>query len=655
MSLFHNNILAGASGGSDPIYVDDVFSTFLYTGAGSAQTITNGIDLAGEGGLVWTKRRTATRSHILFDSERGASSRLLADLDHGAANQPYSITMNSNGYSWSASDNDVTTGGDFCSWTFRKCPGFFDIVTYTGNGTSGRTIAHSLGSVPGCIMVKRTSDQGDWSVYHRANKGFIASDPISNLHLHLNQNHTAQGSSAYWNDTDPTSTVFTVGNSNDVNQNGETYVAYLFAHDDQSFGADGDKAIIKCGSYTGDGGSQNKVDVGFEPQWLLIKRTQTSSANWMLFDNMRGIGYKDAQEAIFYANETDTESEAQRIAPEHDGFRCTDSAADINASGSNYIYIAIDRPNKPTNTATDVFNVQTFNNNTSAVEGVSFAFVIDNIGFPPDVTITKVRSQALHQILTTRLSTHEGGLFTAASSDNQNRDAKMVQEKVILQGTYADASVSTVAWNFKRSHGFFDCLNYRGTNNTRTVTHSLGVVPELIIVKSLDNNRNWKILAAGLLGNNKYLELNNNIGATTDIHLFNSTSPTASVFTVGADVNVSTNNENYLALLFATKPGVSKIGTYTGTGSNIDVDCGFTNGARFVMIKRTDSSDNWVVWDTARGINSGAADPYLRFNLSNAEVTTNDFIDPLSSGFTVGTGSFSVNASGGTYLFLAIA
>ena len=649
-------VLAAAGNAAAATYVDDVFSTFLYEGTGAAQTITNGIDLSGEGGLVWAKSRSS-RNHILSDTERGTGKVLFSNLDIAEDADSTTITSyNSNGFTMGSSTLKMNTSGeDFCSWTFRKCPGFFDIVTYTGNGTSGRTIAHSLGSVPGCIMVKRTSDSADWAVYHRANEGFIASDPVSNLHLHLNQNHTAQGSSAYWNDTDPTSSVFTVGNSNDVNQDGETYVAYLFAHDDQSFGAEGDEAIIKCGSYDGDGGSQNKVSVGFEPQWLLIKRTQTSSENWVLFDNMRGIGYKDAQEARLFPNQNSAEAEAQRIAPEHDGFRVTSDNSEVNASSSNYIYIAIARPNKPTDTATDVFNVQTFNNNTSAVEGVGFAFVIDNIGFPPDVTITKVRNQALHQILTTRLSTHEGGLFTAAYGDSQNRDAKMEQEKLILQGTYADASVSTVAWNFKRSHGFFDCLHYRGVGGVMTIGHRLGVVPELLIIKRLDDNSNWTTQAAGLLGNTKYLELNNNIAATTDTNIWNSTSPTASVFTLGATNSTTRNNSEYLALLFATRPGVSKVGTYNGTGNDLDIDCGFTNGARFVMIKRTNSTGDWFVFDTARGIVSGN-DPYIRFNESGAEVTGNDYIDPLNAGFRITSSApTGMNSSAGTYLFLAIA
>ena len=110
----------------------------------------------------------------------------------------------------------------------------------------------------------------------------------------------------------------------------------------------------------------------------------------------------------------------------------------------------------------------------------------------------------------------------------------------------------------------------------------------------------------------------------------------------------------YLGFCFASLAGISKVGSYTGTGSDIDIDCGFTNGARFVLIKRTDSSDNWVVYNTASGINSGN-EPYLRLNLDNAEVTGSDRLDPLSSGFTVGTGSFSINQSGGTYIYLAIA
>ena len=119
------------------------------------------------------------------------------------------------------------------------------------------------------------------------------------------------------------------------------------------------------------------------------------------------------------------------------------------------------------------------------------------------------------------------------------------------------------------------------------------------------------------------------------------------------DTNAS--SYTYIAYLFASLDGISKVGSYTGTGSNVNVDCGFTAGSRFILIKRTDSSGDWYVWDTERGIVSGN-DPYLLLNSDAAEVTNTDYIDPLNAGFTVTSSApAALNASGGTYLFLAIA
>lgn len=127
------------------------------------------------------------------------------------------------------------------------------------------------------------------------------------------------------------------------------------------------------------------------------------------------------------------------------------------------------------------------------------------------------------------------------------------------------------------------------------------------------------------------------------------------MFTVGTSNAVNFSGGTYVAYLFATVPGVSKVGSYTGTGSNINVDCGFSAGARFVLIKRTDSTGDWYVWDTARGIVAGD-DPWLLLNSNQAEITYNDFIDPYASGFTVtSTAPAALNASGGSYIFLAIA
>ena len=122
-----------------------------------------------------------------------------------------------------------------------------------------------------------------------------------------------------------------------------------------------------------------------------------------------------------------------------------------------------------------------------------------------------------------------------------------------------------------------------------------------------------------------------------------------------ADEQINKSGETYVAYLFATLAGISKVGTYSGTGSDVNVDCGFTSGARFVLVKRTNSSGDWFVWDSTRGIVAGN-DPYVLFNTTAAEVTNTDYIDPLSSGFTITSNAGSdLNTSGGTYLFLAIA
>ncbi len=110
-----------------------------------------------------------------------------------------------------------------------------------------------------------------------------------------------------------------------------------------------------------------------------------------------------------------------------------------------------------------------------------------------------------------------------------------------------------------------------------------------------------------------------------------------------------------LPALFATCAGVSKVGSYTGTGTTKQIDCGFTAGARFVLIKRTDSTGAWYVWDTARGIIAGN-DPYLLLNSTAAEVTNTDYIDTYSAGFEISsTAPSAINANGGSFIFLAIA
>jgi hypothetical protein len=160
-------------------YIEDVFSTYLYTGNGTTQTITNGIDLSTKGGLVWQKDRvSAGQSHILCDTARGVNSFLRSDLTSAAGNNGGTdavYAFNSNGFSTgTVNGTSINLSGDATvSWTFRKQPKFFDIVTYTGNGIDDTQIAHSLGSKPGCVMIKRTDTTGAWAVSHNWDFGNV--------------------------------------------------------------------------------------------------------------------------------------------------------------------------------------------------------------------------------------------------------------------------------------------------------------------------------------------------------------------------------------------------------------------------------------------------------------------------------------------------
>jgi hypothetical protein len=175
-----------------------------------------------------------------------------------------------------------------------------------------------------------------------------------------------------------------------------------------------------------------------------------------------------------------------------------------------------------------------------------------------------------------------------------------------------------------------------------------------MIVKMRSGVEDWGVYTAAT-GNTGSLRLNTTGTLIVQSVVWNNTSPTASVFSVGSNSMVNANGSTYVAYLFASCPGVSKVGNYTGNGSSQTINCGFTGGARFVMIKRTDSTGDWYVWDTARGIVAGN-DPHLSLNTTAAEVTSNDTIDTDSTGFVVNqVAATNVNVNAATYIFLAIA
>jgi hypothetical protein len=660
----------------DPVYVEDVFSTFLYTGTNTSGTnIVNNIDLSTKGGMVWIKNRTTDSSyggaHQIVDTARGlsgANSSMISSnstdqatgnyAEGTASNQGFS-SFNSNGFTLKSVGGEVrsgstnTSGVNYASWTFRKQPKFFDIVTYTGNGVGGRQISHNLGSVPGFILVKRLNETRSWAVYHRS----LGANKYLNLNATTGVN--AGDYDGYWDLTEPTSTVFTVRTDGDVNTSGGAYVAYLFAHNAGGFGLTGTDNIITCGSYTGNGTLTGvNVTTGFETQFVMIKKTDSTSA-WVINDIMRNASIPSDGIGIAHELNPNTNSIESTnnygATPRATGFNVSGNGI-LNLSGSTYIYIAIRRPMKVPTVGTSVFEpVQAI-----TVSGNGTPWPSPN--FAPDTLI-----------MATRTGTENRHWFDRLRGTNQLQPNVTGAEtgytsSFWTQNGFGINSASTgwlnyIGWNLRRAPGFFDIVDVITNQQAAAITstHNLNVVPEMMIAKKrgpTGGTGDWMVYHKGLNGGvtpqNYRIRLNGDGAEGTGSGVWNNTAPTATQFTIGtdSDVNSGSSGDRTVVYLFATCPGVSKVGSYTGNGTSFNVECGFSGGARFVLIKRTDDTGSWWVFDTVRGINAGN-DPYLILNNTGAENNGFDMIDPYSGGFTAVQAS--VNTNGANYIFLAIA
>ena len=643
---------AASSQGSSALDVDDVFSSFVYSGTSADQTITNNIDLSGEGGLVWLKSRTTSHNHYLFDTVRGFNSGAAKFLSTNNTNANADTSnfgvssFNSDGFSlhdgWSGANQ---SGADFISWTFRKAEKFFDIVTYTGNATN-RTIAHNLGSAPGMIIIKDLSGTGAWTVFHRKTDDTFPG--AATWSLNLGAETKRGGDATVFQDTLPTSTVFSIGTDGSVNESGRNFIAYLFAHNDGdgTFGPDEDQDIIKCGHYSGDN-DDLAINLGFEPQFILVKNVTMDNTDWRMFDTMRFWQNPSAagDSVSIRPNQANAESGIARFFPTSTGFGFNDeNGASMNSTGSRYIYMAIRKGSlSPPEAASEVFNV-------ASATGASGALGKFRTTFRVDLALDR--------------DTRDGGGYFRSSSrltgtkrltptSNDSETNQSVYEYDYMKGFHSEGSSDSnhFAWMWQRAPKFCDVVCWKGSGSNRTLSHNLGVAPEMMWVKIRNGSYNWQVYHSAL-GNTKYLELNTTVVASTHPNRWNDTTPTSSVFSLGNGDEVNRSGEYfYVAYLFTTLAGISKVGSFTATGSTINVDCGFTNGAKFILMKRSDSTTaGWLVWDSVRGIVAGN-DPYLLINNTDGEVTNTDYVDPLSSGFTVSDNFYSA----GTWIFYAIA
>ena len=692
---------------SDVIEVNDEFETVTYTGNGSTQTIpmtkiTSGVD------FVWAKSRdTGSYLHEIADSIRGAGNYLSSDTTgaEAATGDISSFSANSfnlsgsTGYinvntdnivAWCASlpnDNASNTDGTITSVT--KSNSFMSAVSYTGTGAAA-TIGHGLGAIPELIILKSRTGVAGWPVYNAV---------VGNTkYLELNTTAIPTTLAAGWNNTSPTSSVFTVGTDGWFNANAGNYIAYCFT-----------SVAGKCkvGSYTGTGASGNAVDCGFEPSWVMLKRTD-AIGNWEIYDSSR-VGGTNSDVLFADTAEPEVDNPAYNNQLSIDGF--TPSGTAVNVNGGTYIYLAIAKEAKVANTDDTVYgtnpisgllktgdSIQLDNGasvaTTNVVEGThtvtttgandEFEAVLytgngtsqtvsaTNISTGIDFVWAKSRTAIEFNYVWDSIRGIGKSIYTdltdAEYTDNKITSFGTSDFTIAASGQTNANGITYVAWcaslpnhtvsntdgtitSETKSNSFMSAVSYTGTGANATIGHGLSTAPELIITKDRETANGWYTYSA-TLGNNDFLYLNLTNAAGGNTGMWGLTNPTNKVFSVGGafDTGVATD---HIAYCFTSVAGVCKVGSYTGTAAaGSAVDCGFEPA--WVMIKRTDSADDWVILDNQRDVNpNGKA---LFPNSASAE-TDNGFYDTnfTSTGFEIVSTNAVVNASGGTYIYLAIA
>jgi hypothetical protein len=491
-----------------------------------------------------------------------------------------------------------------------------------------------------------------WNVYHRG---------AGQKQAKLNE-YYAFSSGEYApvfnsNGLEASDTNFYVGGNNpyDANESGREFVAYLFAHD--PVGED-DDGMIACGSYTGNGTDQD-IDLGWEPQYVLIKSVTGGGSyeGWYIFDKMRGMDHAlNGENSHLLADTSDAEAansygtaNYNLVEPIATGFTVegTSGPSAVGTNGGTYIYMAIRAPMMvEPKSGTEVFAIDTAG---SAIGGAAPTM---RSPFAVDLYMQRYNKQnAGNMSMGSRIQGGKYEMYTNSTNYEQ-----LISEALDYSngwGNNTGANTNWIGLLFKRAKGFMDVVAYTGNYTAGyTVNHSLGVVPEMMFFKNRDSQTNWNVYHK-ILGISDRLYLNTD-GASVGAPVVWDASPTASSFSLGTNTHVN-GTDDYVAYLFATLDGVSKVGSYTGNGSNQNIDCGFSNGARFVLIKRTDSTGYWYIWDTLRGIVAGN-DPHIALNTNVAEVTSDDSIDPYSTGFTVNqVAATNINVTSATYIFLSIA
>ena len=317
----------------------DYFNTKLYTGNASTNAIT-GVGFQPD--WVWLKNRSSAYHHRLFDSVRGTTKNLSSNRTDAESTESGLTSFDSDGFTLGSDGGANNNTDNYVSWNWlaggsassnsngsitssvsANTTAGFSIVSYTGTG-SATTVGHGLGSELACYIIKQRNTTGGWIVYHKGNTSSPETD-----YLRLDKNDTTVDD-AIFNDTAPTSSVFSIGTNAPVNTSSGTYITYCFAEK---------KGYSKFGSYTGNGSTDGTfIYTGFKPAWILVKRTN-STFNWLMYDNKRDE--LNPNTSTILADDSGAEYNIGRdIDFLSNGFKTRANYNGINGSGDSYIYMA---------------------------------------------------------------------------------------------------------------------------------------------------------------------------------------------------------------------------------------------------------------------------------------------------------------------------
>lgn len=327
LGLLHKAIRASL-GSASPELISDIFSVDLWTGSGAAASVSNGIDLSSGEGAVWIKGRSTNKHHYMFDTARASTKAIKPSLPDSETTDATTLTsFNSNGYSIGSHIDINESTKTYVGFTFKKSAKFFDIISYTGDGISGKVLPHSLGAAPSMVIVKRLdASTAKWAVQHISSGGTKV--------CYLNETTAEAAISNIWNNSSATPSTVILGNNTIVNESGVRYIMYLLAHDTTAEG------LIIGGNYTGTGtGGTPTVALGWKPQFLLIKSISSASRAWYLFDTTRGIT-ATADNSLLLDNSTEN-TVVDFLDISATGFSIKTSGTSVNALGETYNYIAI--------------------------------------------------------------------------------------------------------------------------------------------------------------------------------------------------------------------------------------------------------------------------------------------------------------------------